>query len=195
VALCQARISTKPLWGFSSSNPYHSQSRAEQPEFSNEKLIEEDRFRIFCIFAFVLERSRPEIGSPHWTFHRKNEEEARPMNRFQNLLCLSKSLTVLSSPKLKLPIMYTVLYIHRSRLFSDCLLLPFIYPISVPPPLLYSFSPPPSPLPLLRHVKYETLNSPDESRCDGVHCYWLDACVQQKGGQSYPLQREQLCRL
>jgi hypothetical protein len=30
VALCQARISTKPLWGFSSSNPYHSQSRAEQ---------------------------------------------------------------------------------------------------------------------------------------------------------------------
>jgi hypothetical protein len=31
VALCQARISTKPLWGFSSSNPYHSQSRAEQP--------------------------------------------------------------------------------------------------------------------------------------------------------------------
>jgi hypothetical protein len=32
VALCQARISTKPLWGFSSSNPYHSQSRAEQLE-------------------------------------------------------------------------------------------------------------------------------------------------------------------
>jgi hypothetical protein len=31
VALCQARISTKPLWGFSSSNPYHSQSRAEHP--------------------------------------------------------------------------------------------------------------------------------------------------------------------
>jgi hypothetical protein len=30
VALCQARSSTKPLWGFSSSNPYHSQSRAEQ---------------------------------------------------------------------------------------------------------------------------------------------------------------------
>jgi hypothetical protein len=30
VALCQARTSTKPLWGFSSSNPYHSQSRAEQ---------------------------------------------------------------------------------------------------------------------------------------------------------------------
>jgi hypothetical protein len=29
VALCQARTSTKPLWGFSSSNPYHSQSRAE----------------------------------------------------------------------------------------------------------------------------------------------------------------------
>jgi hypothetical protein len=34
VALCQARISTKPLWGFSSSNPYHSQSRAEQSEWS-----------------------------------------------------------------------------------------------------------------------------------------------------------------
>jgi hypothetical protein len=30
VALCQARTSTKPLWGLSSSNPYHSQSRAEQ---------------------------------------------------------------------------------------------------------------------------------------------------------------------
>jgi hypothetical protein len=29
VALCQARISTKPLWGFSSSNPYPTQSRAE----------------------------------------------------------------------------------------------------------------------------------------------------------------------
>jgi hypothetical protein len=34
VALCQARISTKPLWGFSSSNPYHSQSRAEHLLFS-----------------------------------------------------------------------------------------------------------------------------------------------------------------
>jgi hypothetical protein len=33
VALCQARTSTKPLWGFSSSNPYHSQSRAEQRLF------------------------------------------------------------------------------------------------------------------------------------------------------------------
>jgi hypothetical protein len=30
VALCKARISTKPLWGFSSSNPYPTQSRAEQ---------------------------------------------------------------------------------------------------------------------------------------------------------------------
>jgi hypothetical protein len=35
VALCQARISTKPLWGFSSSNPYHSQSRAEHPLFKS----------------------------------------------------------------------------------------------------------------------------------------------------------------
>jgi hypothetical protein len=33
VALCQARSSTKPLWGFSSSNPYHSQSRAEQGKY------------------------------------------------------------------------------------------------------------------------------------------------------------------
>jgi hypothetical protein len=32
VALCQARISTKPLWGFSSSNPYPTQSRAEQQQ-------------------------------------------------------------------------------------------------------------------------------------------------------------------
>jgi hypothetical protein len=30
VALSQARSSTKPLWGFTSRNPYHSQSRAEQ---------------------------------------------------------------------------------------------------------------------------------------------------------------------
>jgi hypothetical protein len=30
VALCKARISAQPLWGFSSSNPHHSQSRAEQ---------------------------------------------------------------------------------------------------------------------------------------------------------------------
>jgi hypothetical protein len=33
VALCQARISTKPLWGFSSSNPYPTQSRAEHKVF------------------------------------------------------------------------------------------------------------------------------------------------------------------
>jgi hypothetical protein len=33
VALCQARSSTKPLWGFTSRNPYHSQSRAEQGPF------------------------------------------------------------------------------------------------------------------------------------------------------------------
>ncbi len=30
VALREARISVQPLWGFSSSNPDHSQSRAEQ---------------------------------------------------------------------------------------------------------------------------------------------------------------------
>ncbi len=30
MALCKARISVQPLWGFSSSNPHHSQSRAEQ---------------------------------------------------------------------------------------------------------------------------------------------------------------------
>ena len=34
MALCQARTSTKPLWGLSSSNPYHSQSRAEQSKLS-----------------------------------------------------------------------------------------------------------------------------------------------------------------
>jgi hypothetical protein len=33
VALCKARISVQPLWGFSSSNPHHSQSRAEQQEY------------------------------------------------------------------------------------------------------------------------------------------------------------------
>jgi hypothetical protein len=38
VALCQARISTKPLWGFSSSNPYHSQSRAEHQQTTRHKM-------------------------------------------------------------------------------------------------------------------------------------------------------------
>jgi hypothetical protein len=47
VALCQARISTKPLWGFSSSNPYHSQSRAEQ---------------------YIFLRYRTEIGNKYVTF-------------------------------------------------------------------------------------------------------------------------------
>jgi hypothetical protein len=42
VALCQARISTKPLWGFSSSNPYHSQSRAEQQ--GNFSFIKDESF-------------------------------------------------------------------------------------------------------------------------------------------------------
>ncbi len=36
MALCKARISTKQLWGFSSSNPHHSQSRAEQQLFHGE---------------------------------------------------------------------------------------------------------------------------------------------------------------
>jgi hypothetical protein len=45
VALCQARISTKPLWGFSSSNPYHSQSRAEQVQFvKKQNRIVTDKF-------------------------------------------------------------------------------------------------------------------------------------------------------
>jgi hypothetical protein len=41
VALCQARTSTKPLWGFSSSNPYHSQSRAEHFLSAGELLLNE----------------------------------------------------------------------------------------------------------------------------------------------------------
>jgi hypothetical protein len=41
VALCQARISTKPLWGFSSSNPYPTQSRAEQVELRFPILFED----------------------------------------------------------------------------------------------------------------------------------------------------------
>jgi hypothetical protein len=42
VALCQARISTKPLWGFSSSNPYHSQSRAEHPPYLSTSVKHEE---------------------------------------------------------------------------------------------------------------------------------------------------------
>jgi hypothetical protein len=45
VALCQARISTKPLWGFSSSNPYHSQSRAEQDPYN--ELLKKVNFFIY----------------------------------------------------------------------------------------------------------------------------------------------------
>jgi hypothetical protein len=37
VALREARISVQPLWGFSSSNPDHSQSRAEQQESRYER--------------------------------------------------------------------------------------------------------------------------------------------------------------
>jgi hypothetical protein len=48
VALCQARISTKPLWGFSSSNPYHSQSRAEQVQYF---LYEADGFTFLGFLA------------------------------------------------------------------------------------------------------------------------------------------------
>jgi hypothetical protein len=64
VALCQARISTKPLWGFSSSNPYPTQSRAEQdlPEnkwasnnrtqlLRNQKLV---RNKYFWIAGHIL---------------------------------------------------------------------------------------------------------------------------------------------
>jgi hypothetical protein len=31
VALCQARTSTKPLWGLSSSNPYHPSHVPNKP--------------------------------------------------------------------------------------------------------------------------------------------------------------------
>jgi hypothetical protein len=40
VALWKARISTQPLWGFSSSNPYHSQSRAEHFRIDNNQHFE-----------------------------------------------------------------------------------------------------------------------------------------------------------
>jgi hypothetical protein len=36
VALCQARTSTKPLWGLSSSNPYHP-SHVPNKEFLGKK--------------------------------------------------------------------------------------------------------------------------------------------------------------
>jgi hypothetical protein len=53
VALCQARISTKPLWGFSSSNPYHSQSRAEQ-------YIKRENFPPFAVDSIVA------FEASHW---------------------------------------------------------------------------------------------------------------------------------
>jgi hypothetical protein len=49
VALCQARSSTKPLWGFSSSNPYHSQSRAEQHPTGTGK---NDNSKMITFFLF-----------------------------------------------------------------------------------------------------------------------------------------------
>jgi hypothetical protein len=52
VALCQARISTKPLWGFSSSNPYPTQSRAEQ--LLSEFLIRALDWRTVCFLVVEL---------------------------------------------------------------------------------------------------------------------------------------------
>jgi hypothetical protein len=65
VALCQARISTKPLWGFSSSNPYHSQSRAEHsllskdilPKFARVYGVKVKRF-LFTNKKFKYKRSK-----------------------------------------------------------------------------------------------------------------------------------------
>jgi hypothetical protein len=57
VALCQARISTKPLWGFSSSNPYHSQSRAEQMATST--------FRPFFSIMLFVQRGKKNYQHQH----------------------------------------------------------------------------------------------------------------------------------
>jgi hypothetical protein len=65
VALYQARISTKSLWGFSSSNPYPTQSRAEHILFSGfkntYKKIRETR-KLECIheYNFIELKTRVE---------------------------------------------------------------------------------------------------------------------------------------
>jgi hypothetical protein len=53
VALCQARISTKPLWGFSSSNPYHSQSRAEQTHLHDTRRIFKNYYSSWVFRGFL----------------------------------------------------------------------------------------------------------------------------------------------
>jgi hypothetical protein len=53
VALCQARISTKPLWGFSSSNPYHSQSRAEQGGMVEGIEAKQDDIKNIGLFQYI----------------------------------------------------------------------------------------------------------------------------------------------
>ncbi len=52
------RISTKPLWGFSSSNPYHSQSRAEQLGFP---FFEPSRAHLHSKFRKNVNKSEKKI--------------------------------------------------------------------------------------------------------------------------------------
>jgi hypothetical protein len=57
VALLEARISVQPLWGFSSSNPDRSQSRAEQ---NVSVLLIENQAKIFYLL-FVSRYSIVEL--------------------------------------------------------------------------------------------------------------------------------------
>ncbi len=62
VALREARISVQPLWGFSSSNPHHSQSRAEHvsklpTKESSEKEVKE------AVKTMFMSHKIPNYGS------------------------------------------------------------------------------------------------------------------------------------
>ncbi len=80
MAHCQARTSTKPLWGLTSSNPYHSQSRAEQV-FKWLKRVKKKNSSVFALKVLTNEK----IGglrvisfdrSPFKLFSRKFSKES-----------------------------------------------------------------------------------------------------------------------
>jgi hypothetical protein len=62
VALCQARTSTKPLWGLSSSNPYHP-SHVPNKSFDPCLSCVIKLMTVFCV-QLVLERQQQQLDLP-----------------------------------------------------------------------------------------------------------------------------------
>ena len=67
--MCEKRISVQPLWGFSSSNPHHSQSRAEQGLNTGQwrTIYKFYLFVILKIFLLSVNVRLPlHPATPHW---------------------------------------------------------------------------------------------------------------------------------